>query len=63
MTYHIIPMGELDLHEDNTKCHCHPYLEVYEGDLFVAHYSVLDKDRAKQEIMDKRDGEFTIITN
>jgi hypothetical protein len=63
MTYHIIPLGELDKHDDSATCHCNPYLEKFGDDLFIAHWPVLDKEEQEEEIQKYVDGEFTILSN
>lgn len=63
MTYHVIPMGELDKHKDSAQCHCNPYMEEYNGDLIIVHWPIsTHKERAKKTKENTKD-EFRIITN
>lgn len=65
MTRHIIPLGELRLHEDTRFCHCQPYEETNEFGTFFFHYSVRDtKSREnKRKIIEKEFEERGIIAN
>lgn len=61
MTHHIIPFGELKMHEDSRFCKCQPYEECNEFGVFYAHNSLIDpenrKDKEKvikQEFEDRR---------
>lgn len=51
MTFHIIPLGELEYHQDSMRCRCHPDMERAPTGLYICHYSIHDK--MSQEEMKK----------
>jgi hypothetical protein len=49
MTYHIIPLGEKDLHEDNTECVCKPHVSIEREHIFIRHWSLLIPEKEEEE--------------
>ena len=34
---HVLPVDDIKSHEENTKCHCNPKLEVIGANLLIVH--------------------------
>ena len=50
MIWHIIPVNDLKEHEDNSTCHCHPRVQIEDGEMFIVHNSYDHREFKEQFI-------------
>jgi hypothetical protein len=50
MIYHIIPKGEIMLHADSEECSCDPFIDHFDGNVFIRHWSILDPEEESDEL-------------
>jgi len=57
MSYHIIPVNDLELHSETTDCHCNPTVQVEDGEIFIVHNS-FDGREFKEQLISKIKDQF-----
>ena len=50
MSYHIIPVNDLELHSETPDCHCKPVIQVEEGEILIVHNSFDGREFREQLI-------------
>lgn len=63
MIYHIIPLGEVKLHDDSKNCPCEPFVDHFEGNTFIKHWSLLTPEEEATELRGVRAVDVTNSQN
>ena len=54
--WHIVPVNDLKEHEDCSMCHCHPKVNIEDGNIFIIHNSYDRRELAEDFIANIKNG-------